>query len=63
MDTITIPKKISRGDDLIVVRRKDFEAFKKWQEETRDAFAKVERGRKEYKQGKTVTASSPRAFR
>jgi len=63
MDTITIPKKLGRGDDLVVVRRKDFEAFKRWQNEVRDALSKVERGRREYKQGKTTSVSSSRALR
>lgn len=63
MDTITIPKRLMKGDDLIVVRRKDFEAFQRWRDEIRDALAKVGRGRKEYEKGKTVTASSPREFR
>ena len=63
MDTITIPKKLGRGGDLVVVRRKDFEAFKKWQNEIGDALVKVKRGRREYRQGKTVSVPSPRAFR
>ncbi|HEY4475425.1 MAG TPA: hypothetical protein VJB92_01750 [Candidatus Paceibacterota bacterium] len=63
MDTITIPKKLIRGDDLVVVRRKDFEAFERWQNEIRDALAKVKRGKREYKQGKTVSVFSSRAFR
>jgi len=63
METITIPKKLSRGDDLVVVRRKAFEAFRKWQKEMDEVLAKVRRGRKEYKTGKTIVASSPRSFR
>ena len=63
METITIPKKLSRGDDLVVVRRKVFEAFQKWQKEMDEVLAKVRRGRKEYKTGKTIVASSPRSFR
>jgi hypothetical protein len=63
MVTITIPKKLGRGDDLVVVRRKDFEAFKRWQNEIGDALAKVKRGRREYKQGKTVSVSSSRSLR
>ena len=63
MDTVTIPKKLGRGDDLVVVRRKDFEAFERWQNEIRGVLAKVKRGRREYRQGKTVSVSTPRAFR
>ena len=63
MENVTIPKKLSGGNDLVVVRRKDFELFKKWQDETINALAKVRRGRKEHRQGKTVVVSSPRFFR
>ncbi|MBI2612532.1 hypothetical protein HYW59_01815 [Candidatus Kaiserbacteria bacterium] len=59
----TIPKKVSGGDDLVVIRREDFEAFQKWQVEVDDALAKIERGRTEYRRGKAVRASSPRKFR
>ena len=59
----TIPKKVSGGEELVVVKRKDFEEFMKWQSETQDALSKVKRGRAEYKKRKTVTASSPRKFR
>lgn len=61
--TTTIPKKVSGGEDLVVVRRKDFEAFEKWRAEVRDALGKVARGRREYREGRTVTTASPRAFR
>jgi hypothetical protein len=61
--TATIPKKISRGEELVVIRKKDFVMFQKWQEEMNDATAKVQRGRKEYQQGKTLTPNSPRSFR
>ena len=59
----TIPKKVSGGEELVVVKRSEFELFRKWQEEAQDALAKVRRGRAEYKNGKTVVASSPKRFR
>ncbi len=59
----TIPKKVSGGEELVVVRRSDFEAFQKWRMEISDALAKVRRGREEYKKKKTVVANSPRKFR
>ncbi len=61
--TIKIPKQLSDGEDLIVVRRKDFEAFSRWQEEVADALAKVVRGRQEHRRGRAITASSSRALR
>ncbi|OGI78095.1 hypothetical protein A3D42_02655 [Candidatus Nomurabacteria bacterium RIFCSPHIGHO2_02_FULL_41_18] len=63
MVTVTIPKKIQKGDRLVAIPKRDYEIFKKWQEEIADAVLKVERGRAEYKTGRTVIASSPRRFR
>ena len=60
---ITIPKKLSKGEDLVIIRKRDFEAFRRWQEEVQEALRKVERGRKEYRRKKTVVAPSPRVFR
>ena len=59
----TISKKVSGGEELVVVRRKDFEEFKKWQDEVQEALAKVARGRGEYKDRKTIVANSPKKFR
>jgi len=59
----TIPKKISGGEELIVVRKSDFATYQEWQSEIHDALEKVRRGRIEYKQRKTVIAHSPRKFR
>ena len=59
----TISKKVSGGDELIVVKKSDFEAFQKWTQELNDAIVKERRGREEYKNGRTVTVSSPRKFR
>ncbi|KKU52364.1 MAG: hypothetical protein A3H69_01940 [Candidatus Sungbacteria bacterium RIFCSPLOWO2_02_FULL_47_9] len=55
----TIPKKVSGGEELVVVKRSDFELFQKWQVEINDALAKVQRGREEYRKKKTIVASSP----
>lgn len=59
----TIPKKVSGGDELVVVKKRDFVMFRKWQKEVIEALAKVRRGREEHKKHKTITVSSPRAFR
>ena len=59
----TIPKKISGGHDLVVVKRKDYQLFQKWQAEISDALAKVRRGHEEYRSKRTVVTSSPRKFR
>ncbi len=59
----TISKNVSGGEELVVVKRRDFAAFEKWQSEINDALAKVKRGRAEFRARKTVVASSPRKFR
>lgn len=59
----TIPKKVSGGEELVVVKRSDFELFRKWQEEVQDALIKVRRGRAEYKNKKTIVVASPKRFR
>ena len=59
----TIPRKVSGGEELVVVKKRDFDLFQKWQIELKDALAKVRRGREEYKKRKTVVAASPRLFR
>lgn len=46
--------------ELAVVKRRDFNAFQKWQFEVSDVLARVSRGRKEYQIGKTRVLSSPR---
>ena len=61
--TATIPKKISGGEELVVVRKRDFDEYQKWQSEISDALEKVSRGRAEYKRKKTVVAASPSKFR
>lgn len=61
--TATISSKVSGGEELVVVKRRDFEAFWKWQEQVSAALLKVKRGREEYKKGKTILAFSPRRFR
>ena len=58
-----IPKIVSGGRELIVVKRDDFDAFLKWKEEINDALAKIKRGRIEHRSGRTIVASSPIKFR
>jgi hypothetical protein len=56
--TITIPKNFIHGDELIVVRRKDYEGLQKHLSEVRDAMEKIRRGEKEYREGKTIAVKS-----
>ncbi len=59
MSTITIPKNVTHGDELVVVRRKDYEELHKQLEEVKDAMAKIRRGNKELLQRRTrITTKS-----
>lgn len=35
MNTITIPKKMASRDDLVIIPRKEYEAFSKWKHSVR----------------------------
>lgn len=50
---LTIPKKITRGDELIVIRRQEYEQLQKHLAEVKDALVKIRKGEKELKEGKT----------
>lgn len=56
--TLTIPKNITHGEELVVVRRDEFEALKKHILEITDALFKIRKGEKEFKQGKTRVVKS-----
>jgi hypothetical protein len=56
--TMMISKKVTKGEDLVVVRRHDYEQLLKNFFEAKDALAKIRRGEKELKQGKTRVVQS-----
>ncbi|MBI4689964.1 MAG: hypothetical protein HY754_06820 [Nitrospirae bacterium] len=56
--TLTIPKRITRGEELIVVRRQEYERLKKHLAEVKDALVKIRQGEKELKEGKTKVIKS-----
>ena len=58
MSTITIPKKITKGDELIVVRRYEYEKLRKHLDEVKDAFIKIRKGESELKKGKARVVKS-----
>ena len=58
----TIPKQVSGGEELVVLPRRSFDVFQKWQQEIEDALGKVRRGRQEYRARKTIVTLSPRRF-
>ena len=53
--TLTIPKRLTHGDELVVVRRQEYEQMQKHLAEVKDALAKIRQGEKELKEGKTRT--------
>jgi len=56
--TLTIPKRLTHGEELIVVRRKEFEQLQKRLVEVKDAMAKIRRGEKELRGRKTRVIKS-----
>lgn len=57
---VTIPRKITRGEELVVIPRSLYEKFSQWEKELKEALAKVERGKKALREGKTYVVKSPR---
>lgn len=56
--TLTIPKRMTHGEELVVVRRREYEQLHKHLAEVRDALAKIKQGEKELRQGKTRVIKS-----
>lgn len=58
MTTLTISKKITHGDELIVISRREFQKLQERLVEVKDALAKIRRGEKELRLGKTKVVRS-----
>jgi hypothetical protein len=56
--TLTIPKRITRVEELIVVRRQEYELLKKHPAEVKDVLVKIRKAEKELKEGKTKVIKS-----
>ncbi len=56
--TITIPKSVTHGDELIIVRRKEYEGMHKHLKEIEIALTKITRGEKELREGKIKPINS-----
>jgi PHD/YefM family antitoxin component YafN of YafNO toxin-antitoxin module len=61
--TLTIPKRMTHGEELLVVRRQEYEQLQKHLSEVRDALAKIRQGEKELREGKTRVIKSLAEFR
>ena len=55
---VNIPRKLTHGDDLVVIRKADYDALYKQVEEFKDVISKIKRGEKEFKNGKTRLVNS-----
>ena len=55
---ITIPKRITEGEELIVIRRQEYEQLVKRLAEVKDALVKIRKGEKELREGRTRVIKS-----
>ena len=55
---INIPHGLTHGDDLVVLRKTDYDALQRQIVEFKDALGKIKRGEKEYRNGKTKMVNS-----
>lgn len=55
---VNIPKGLTHGEDLIVMRRIDYDNMQRQIEEFKDALGKIKRGEKELQNGKTRIVNS-----
>ena len=58
LTTITIPKSVTHGDELIIVRRKEYEGMHKHLKEIEIVLTKITRGEKELREGKIKPINS-----
>lgn len=55
---LDIPKQITRGDDLVVLKKTEFMKLIQQLDETRDALQAIREGEAAYKKGKTRIVAS-----
>jgi len=55
---VNISKQFTHGEDLVVIRKSEFEALRRRFKELVDAFHKIKRGEQELKNGKTKVIHS-----
>jgi len=56
--TLTIPKRITHGEELVVVSLREYEQLHRHLAEVKDALTKIRQGEKELKEGKTRVIKS-----
>ena len=55
---LTIPKRMTHGEELVVVSRREYEELQKHLAEVKDALFKIQRGEEELRVGKTRVIKS-----
>ena len=60
---VIIPKNMTNGEDLIVVRKQEYEYLLKHLSEVQEAFIKISKGKQELKEGKTIVVKSLKELR
>ncbi|MBM2835291.1 MAG: hypothetical protein HW406_2452 [Candidatus Brocadiaceae bacterium] len=55
---VTIPKCITDGEELIVIRRQEYEQMVKHLAEVKDALVKIKKGERELREGRTRVVKS-----
>lgn len=55
---VTIPKRITDGEELVVIRRQEYEQMVKHLAEVKDALVKIKKGEKELREGRTRVVKS-----
>jgi len=54
MSTVTIPKKITKGEELIILPRKEYEELLKFPSEKKEVDHELEKALEDVKQGRVV---------
>ncbi len=60
---LTIPRKITKGTDLVVLPRHEYEELQRSLAEIEDTIGKIRRGEKEFRAGKTRRVKTLSALR
>jgi len=56
--TLTIPKTITHGEELVVLARTEYERLIRHREEVAHALRVIAQGEKDYREGKTIRAQT-----
>lgn len=56
--TLTIPKRITHGEELVLLRKDEYERLIRYKEEIAHALRVIAEGEKAYRGGRTIKAAS-----